>query len=174
MSTKKKENIVIYGSLIAAIVCLCFGAIDYFNNVTDSNSLKNEVKEALKEFNGNKKTETKKVEEEPSELTSLDKKNIINNYLNSILDQKIKDEFLTYQTVKSWGNYEITSTTYQKKIMENYYSYTANIKIFNTDPILPTVKNDSLSTKEYIIITLTFNLLKENNQDNYNVKSVTT
>lgn len=171
MSSKKRDNLIIYGSLIAAIICLSVGAVDYFKDLSNP-SLKNEVKEAIKELSSDEDKKIIKKEVEPTELQNIDKKSIIDNHLIKISDQIKKDDLLTPYIIKSWGKYEISNISYKKKIMDDYYSYIVDIKISTEDPVIPTIKNDKLSTDAYIVISLTFNLLKQSDSNEYVVKSI--
>ena len=39
MSSKKKETIIIYGSLVAAVFCLLIASLDYYHDLSDKDKL---------------------------------------------------------------------------------------------------------------------------------------
>ena len=155
MSRKRRENIVIYGSLIAAIACLTYAGIDYYKGVSDDTKVQDEIKEAFKEMATDDINKDIKVpEEEPTELQNVDKATIIINQINAIKDRYANDDLLNYYMIRSWGAFEILNITYQKQITDNYYMYLVDIKIPNKEAQLPTTINNDLSTEEYNVITL--------------------
>ena len=171
ISSKKKENIIIYGSLVAAIICLIYAGVDYYRDLNDSVKVKDEIKEAFKEMTNNDTDNTKNAqvpEVEPSILQKTDKKAIIIDRLNDIKNRKSEDDMFTYKMIRSWGNYEILDITYQKEVIEDYFMYSVNIKIPNMDASIPDIKNEELSTDNYIVITFKTFIIKNN--DKYSFK----
>ena len=65
--------------------------------------------------------------------------------------------------IKTWQDYEILESKFLRKITDTYYVYQTNIKINNINAILPTKKNEELSTSEYSIISLFVNILIKDN-----------
>lgn len=164
MKKNKKYDIIIYGSLIGAIICIIFGYGDSLYILKDTS------------ISFSKKEETNILEdtiiEEPSIMQSIDKKSIIKEYLYSINDQIIIDDVISFDMINSWDTYEVLNTTYDGEILESYYSYLVDIKISNKNATLPTSKNKSLSTNKYIVITLNFNIAYNKTTNNYLVKSI--
>ena len=166
---KLRENIVIYGSLIAAIACLTYAGLDYYRGLDDDAKVQEEIKEAFKEMTSNEETNTPKTPEvEPEELKAVDKMAIVNNRIIAIKDRSLDDDLLNYSMIRSWGEYQILDTIYQKKVTDNYYMYLVNIKIPNKEAKLPKEINNELSTEEYSVITLKVFFTKNN--DTYQFK----
>lgn len=164
MKKNKKYDIIIYGSLIGAIICIIFGYGDSLYILKDTS------------ISFSKKEETNILEdtiiEEPSIMQSIDKKSLFIEYLYSINDQIIIDDVISFDMINSWDTYEVLNTTYDGEILESYYSYLVDIKISNKNATLPTSKNKSLSTNKYIVITLNFNIAYNKTTNNYLVKSI--
>jgi len=167
MSSKKKENIIIYGSLIAAIICLIYAGIDYYRDFSDSVKVKDEIKEAFKEMTNEEGEAVKAVEapaEESALLKKIDKKTIITNRLNDIKNRKSEDDMFDYKMIRSWGSYEILDIKYQKEVIDGYYMYLVDIKIPNLDASIPDIKNEELSTDKYIVISFKTFIIKNNDK----------
>ena len=103
-------------------------------------------------------------EVEPSILQKTDKKTIIIDRLTDIKNRKSEDDMFTYKMIRSWGNYEIIDITYQKEVIEDYYMYQVSIKIPNKDASIPDIKNEELSTEDYIVITFKTFIIKSNDK----------
>ncbi len=166
MSSKKKENIIIYGSLIAAIICLIYAGIDYYRDFSDNVKVKDEIKEAFKEMaiddDATKSVEAPVVE--PAILQKIDKKAIIKNRLTDIKNRKSEDDMFNYTMIRSWGSYEILNIQYQKEVIDGYYMYLVDIKIPNKDASIPNIKNEELSTEDYTVITFKTFIIKNNDK----------
>ncbi len=168
-----KYDLIIYSCLISAIICLYFSGKDYFASLEEESTVQKELQLAIKEIKGEEETTENEIVESPSEpdnMKAYDKVSLLENYFNNILDRKNKDNYLTYDIINSWQNYEILDCTFNKEIATNYYSYKVNIKINNKNAILPTEKNEQLSTEEYSIITLNTYILYNN--DEYFIKKI--
>lgn len=164
MKKNKKYDIIIYGSLIGAIICIIFGYGDslyLLKNTSISFSKKEETS-----------ISADTTIEEPSNMQSIDKTSIIREYLYSINDQIIIDDVVSFDMINSWENYEVLNITYDGEILESYYSYLVDIKISNKNATLPTGKNKRLSTNNYIVVTLNFNIAYNKTTNNYLVKSI--
>ncbi len=172
MSSKKKETIIIYGSLVAAVFCLLIASLDYYHDLSDK-SVKKEINKAINELKSNDevKEEKEALDVESEELKQLDKNSLVKKYLDEIIDRAITDENLPLKMVKTWGNYEVINVTYQKKVVDNYYYYISDIKIPNLNATLPVGKNIELSTDEYIVISLKTYILKTEFNDSYILKN---
>ena len=169
MSRKRRENIIIYGSLIAAIACLTYAGFDYYKDLSDDTKVQDEIKEAFKEMTGDEETNYPKAPEvEPEELKNVDKGSIITERINAIRDRTLEDDLLNYSMIRSWGEYQIINIKYQKQVTDNYYMYLIDIKIPNKEAILPKEINNDLSTEEYSVITLKTFIVKNN--DTYSFK----
>ena len=176
-SKQRKYDIIIYSSLIIALICVVISGIDYVSSMDKDQSVKDEVKDALIELKEPEVEETQdvfeEVEEEPDSLKELDKASIVQKYIDEIYDQiSDNDEVLNYNMVKSWKKYEITDVKYVKQILDYYYAYQVNIKIYGNNPKLPVDKNTQLSTDEYTIITLNANILSSTKNNGYVVKTM--
>ena len=71
---------------------------------------------------------------------------ILTDYINDLLDQIKTDNVLTYETLRSWNEYEITNIKYDKEVFNNYHSYIVEFEIKNQNALLPTKKNKEKST----------------------------
>lgn len=165
----KKYDIIIYSCLAGALVFICLGYWDNLKDLKDEN-LSFSIKE--KNTQEEKAEEKKELDLEPKELINADKNGIIKKYLDSLLDQINVDVLITYDMIYSWDNYEILNITYDRKIADNYYAYVVDIKIDNKDAILPTNKNEKLSTKDYIVVTLNVNITYSTVKNGYLVKKI--
>ncbi len=163
MKKNKKYDIIIYGSLIGAIICIIFGYGDYIYSLKDATISFSKKEPSISEDT---------IIEEPSIMQSIDKKTLFNEYLYSINDQIIIDDVISFDMLNSWDNYEVLSITYDGEILESYYSYLVDIKISNKNATLPTGKNKRLSTNNYIVITLNFNVAYNKTTNTYVVKSI--
>lgn len=172
MSRKKRESFIIYGSLIAASFCLVIAGLDYYHDLSDK-SVKKEVSKVMSEFKSSEevKEEKKEVDEESEELKQLDKKSLVKKYFDEIIDRIKTDENLPLEMVRSWGDFDVINVTYQKKIVENYYFYIADIKIPNLNATLPVSKNPELSTDEYTVISLKAYILRTEFNNSYILKN---
>ena len=161
----KKYDIIIYGCLIGAVICVILGCGDYLLTLKDEGiSFSKQETEVLEE--------APTTEEEPDIIKNADKNSIVTKYLDSILDQIVTSELISYDMISSWENYEVINTTYEREIVESYYSYLVDIKINNLNAILPTGKNKELSTEDYLVISLRFNIAYNASKNGFIVKSV--
>lgn len=169
MKKNKKYDIIIYTSLLGAIFFIVLGSMDHIKDFKEEgiSFSKTETKEQK-----NDEVEEVDPNTEPLELQNEDKNILVKKYIDSVLDQIEFDSLIDYKMVESWGNYEILSTTYEKEIAEDYYSYYTNIKISNLDAILPVEKNEELSTKDYIVITIKANILNSEERNGLFVKKL--
>ena len=168
MKKASKYNLIIYGSLFLALICLLLGGRDYLKDLDKDPTQRNieEAEEYIVERTGDID------EKEPEELKNGDKASIIQKYFDSIIDQVQADDLLTLKMIKSWGSYEITNITYQREIVTNYYEYIVDIKIPNLDAELPSGKNEEASTEEYIVLTLYIDIIKSDIRNGYVVKNI--
>ena len=170
MKKSKKYDMIIYGSLILAVILLLLGGGDYLlsekENKSDNIIQSSENKQVIE------RNEDAPKGEEPEELQAIDKKNIVRKYLDSILDQIQKDETLTYKMVRTWGKFEVLKVEYQREISSSYYEYKVDIKIPKKDAKLPGEKNKELSTKDYIVLSLYFDIAESERVNGYIVKNV--
>ena len=104
-------------------------------------------------------------------LKDLKKKDIINQYLLDIIDEKKIDQILTSESIREWKAYDIMSISYNRKIANNYYSYTTHIKISNINANFPNIENKELSRDKYKVISLIFNIVKDPITNEYTVKT---
>ena len=159
LKKKVKYDIIIYGCLFTALILIGSTGYSYFSDTSYS----------IKDIFSEKEEEP---ELEPQELTKVDKKTLLLNYINDLLDEKITDEVLTYEILHSWESYEILDINYDREITTNYYAYLVNIKINNTNALIPTSKNKELSNDKYLVISLNINILKDETTNEYIVKSI--
>lgn len=169
MKHKTRENIIIYGSLLLAVILVIYVAKTYYDNRDNSEEVFKELNEV---FYKEEVTTDKSVKEEvePDNIRFIDKKTIINKYFEDILNRKIRDELLSYDKVISWGDFEIEEIKYYKEITDTYYSYIVKIKINNKDADVSGLKDEKLSTNEYSIVKIKFYFVYEN--ENLSVKNV--
>lgn len=172
MKRAKKYNIIIYTSLSLAIVLLLLGGRDYFVSLSETpqEEVVNEV-EKKPDIKRNDTSANAKTEE-PLELQGVDKVGVVTKYLDSILDQIHKDDIITYKMIKTWGAYEVGDIEFQREITSNYYEYIVNINIPKMDAKLPSDKNEKLSTEQYIVLSLYFDLAESERVNGYIVKNV--
>ncbi|MGN1371058.1 MAG: hypothetical protein ACI4XM_02095 [Candidatus Coprovivens sp.] len=169
MKKNKKYDIIIYSCLVGAFIFILLG---YWDNLKDlkedglSFSLKNQETEE------NSSTEQKEYDLEPKELVNADKNGIIKKYLDSLLDRIDVDPLISYNMINTWEEYEILNIEYDRKIAENYYAYIVDIKISNKDAVIPTNKNEKISTNEYIVITLNVNIAYSELKNGFIVKKI--
>ena len=161
MKHKTRENIIIYGSLILAIVLVVYVAKTYYDNRDNSAEVFRELNEVFNKEEVEIQPE-KKEEIEPDKIRFIDKKPIINKYFDDILNRKIRDDLLTYDKVFSWGNFEIQEIEYFKAITETYYAYSVNIKISDKNADVSGLLNEKLSTNDYNIVTVKFYFVYDN------------
>ena len=166
----KRYDLIIYVSLILAFICVIISMIDNNKEVVEIKEYpKEEMESPLVPTETSPNVEDT---EEPAELKSVDKNSIVKKYLDEILDRVIKDEIITYNMIRTWNTYEVLDATFERQIIDYYYAYRVNIKITGNNINIPTNKNESLSTEEYTVITLTFNILKSGKQKGYIVKAI--
>ena len=157
---KIKYDFTIYTCLIGALVLIGLSTKEYLNNTSYS------VKEILFP-----KEEVVLVTE-PEDFKQIDKKQLLTDYINDLLDQIKTDEVLTYETLRSWNEYEITNIKYDKEVFNNYHSYIVEFEIKNQNALLPTKKNKEKSKSGYTIITLRMNILTDKTSSETYVKSI--
>ena len=167
----KRYDLIIYISLILAFICVIISMID------NSNAGEIEFKEVQKEDIDSPSIPTDNTlenqdAEEPLELKNTDKNSIVKKYLDEIADRVIKDEIITYNMIRTWNTYEVLDIIYERQIIDYYYAYKVNIKITGNNIDVPTSKNEILSTEDYTVVTLTFNILKSGKQKGYVVKAI--
>lgn len=167
----KRYDLIIYISLILAFICVIISMID------NSHAGEIEFKEVLKEDIDSPSIPTDNTlenqdAEEPLELKNTDKNSIVKKYLDEIADRVIKDEIITYNMIRTWNTYEVLDIIYERQIIDYYYAYKVNIKITGNNIDVPTSKNEILSTEDYTVVTLTFNILKSGKQKGYIVKAI--
>ncbi len=171
-----KYDLIIYGCLAGAIICLGIGAKDYFASSSNKGSVKSELSSAIKEVKDNENNpeeESQKVEEvEPDSLEDYDKKLIVDSYFSDILDEIIKDDTISYEMLRSWNNYEILEFRYIREIATDYYQYEVDIKINEKNAILPKETNKNLSNDEYNVITLNIFILENAQNDSFRIRKI--
>ena len=161
ISRRVKYDFIIYTCLLLAIILIGYSANYYIGE--ESYSLKELLFKEEKEVIVPKETE---------ELKKIDKKELLNNYLIDILEEIKKDPILTRDIINSWSTYEILNIKYNRQIANDYHSYLVDIKINNLDAILPTNKNNELSTNEYVVISLNMNIEKNQETLEYSIKNI--
>lgn len=169
MKKQKKYDLIIYGCLLAAIICLVLGGKDYFIYLYKEKTSP-ETEPSIKEINNEDEFI---IQEEPDTLKEYNKSTIIISYLDSILDRITNDKLISYDMINTWGGYEVLNVVYNKTITNNYFEYQVDIKINNKEASLPTNINEELSTEEYNVITLKFYINDYINKREYIVKMVT-
>ena len=168
----KKYNLIIYSSLFFAIICMLIAIKDYYNSL-EAETISNEFKEAIKEIKEEGvEEESPIIIEETEQMKDVDKITIINSELENIIERKSHNNLITREMILTWGNYEISNVEYKREITENYYCYRVDIEIFNITGELPTEPNIELSTDDYKVVTLYFNIAYNPKSNNYTVKAI--
>jgi len=168
MNHKVRQNIVIYGSLLIAIILLAMVAKEYYENKNSNEPLLKELDQVFGiKSSGGEVEEKKIIEEEPNSIKNVDKVNVINKYLDNIINRIIEDEILTYEIVSSWGSYKVIGMQYIKSITDNYYAYKVSIMISNKGGI---IIGDKRELDNNIVLDLEFDILISN--DDVVIKNV--
>jgi len=170
-----KYDIVIYSCLLLAVFCLYMSGKDYFASLKEESTVKRELQSAIKEIKGEEEPLDEEIIKpviEPENIKNYDKTSLLQHYFETILDRIIKDNYITYEILNSWQNYEIINFTFKKEIAPNYYFYKVNIKINNKNAILPKEKNEELSKEEYNMLTLNVYILYNQEKNEYNIKKI--
>lgn len=156
------DNIIIYGSLILAVILIGYVLKESYKNKNKDESVISELENIFEKKEKN--TIEKKAKEyiEPESVKNIDKLSVINNYFQDILIRKTENEVITYKTLHSWGAYEILNINYKKQIADNYYGYDIDIKIPNKEAIISGRLNQELTTDKYLVVTIEFDMLNEN------------
>ena len=128
MKKINKYDLIIFSCLFLAIICLVIGIKDYMVNLEEKSNIKNELTSALNSINSNDNEEVIKNEKEPSNVKEVDKKTLINNYLNAIKSQIVINNDIDYKMINSWGNYSIDNIIYIREVTDDYYQYNIQIK----------------------------------------------
>lgn len=165
---KKLYNIIIYVSLSLALVFVILACLEYDKDKKVEQPKVNETNTVVEEIIDNEEPQ----QEEPQEMINIDKHITIKKYIDSIADGLITNEKINIDMVNSWENYEVKDVIFLRMTEEGYYSYKVNIKIYGQNATLPKEKNQELSTDEYTILTMNFNLYKTQFELRYNIKSL--
>lgn len=171
MKKAKRYNLIIYTSLILAIVLLALGGRDYLKDKKTENEV-DTTKETTEVDEPIERPETTEPVEEPEELQKVDMEGVIKKYLDSLQDQIQKSKVITYSMIKTWGDYSIGEIEYKREITTKYYEYQVNIMIPNKDAKIPGKKNEKLSTEEYIVVSLYFDIADSERYNGYIVKNI--
>lgn len=174
MKKINKYDFIIYICLFSAIICLIIGSKQYFSSLNEKSTIKDEVKSAIKEINGEKINIETSYEEIPSKLKDYNPNEIIKNYIDNLVDGIKKDNTLPYSILSTWESYEVLDSTYIREVAQNYYEYKTNIKITNSNAKLPCDKNKELSKEEYNVITLSVYIKDLAPENGYIVKKIDT
>lgn len=155
-----KYDIVIYLCLFVAFVCAIGSCIEPSSAVSEASSKEIEKEPIVEEI------------EEPKHLLKVDKYSVAQKYIDSIVDQIITDNTITYDMVTTWSTYSIKNMKYKKEIMENYYQYEVEIKISGTNIMIPDEKILVEKTEEYTIIKVLMNMYYSEGRNGYLIKSI--
>ena len=155
-----KYDIVIYLCLFVAFVCAIGSCIEPSSAVSEAPSKEIEKETIVEEI------------EEPKHLLKVDKYSVAQKYIDSIVDQIITDNTITYDMVTTWSTYSIKNMKYKKEIMENYYQYEVEIKISGTNIMIPDEKILVEKTEEYTIIKVLMNMYYSEGRNGYLIKSI--
>ncbi len=169
MKRAKKYNIIIYTSLLLAIILLALGGKDYLKDKQDDTT--KEV-ETLEDEETIERIDSDEEVEVPEYLKNVDIESVIKKHLDSIADQIKKDKKITYNMINTWGDYSIEDIEFRREITTKYYEYRVNILIPNKDAKIPGKKNEKLSTEEYIVIRLYFDIADSERSNGFIVKNI--
>ncbi len=161
MKHKTRENIIIYGSLLLAIILVIYVAKTYYDNRDNSEEVFKELNEVFNKEEFEEGNNTKN-EIEPDKIRFVDKRPIINKYFEDILNRKIKDSLLTYDMVYSWNKFDIQDIKYYKEITDTYYAYIVRIKVDDKKANVGDLASKELSTDDYYILELKFYFVYDN------------
>ena len=155
-----KYDVVIYLCLFIAFLCAIGSCIEPSSAVSEAPP--KEIKEEPK------------VEEieEPKQLLKVDKYGVAQKYLDSIVDQIITDDTITYEMVTTWSTYSIQSMKYKKEIMTNYYQYEVEVKLTGTNILIPNEQLIVKKTEEYTTIKVLMNMYYSEGRNGYLIKSI--
>ena len=159
ISKKIRYDFTIYTCLFLSLLLIGYSSYTYLDKQSYS------LKEIFYE------TSESPIQEEPQKLKDINKIEIINKYLLNIADEIEKDNNITSEMLLDWNQYQVISTYYNRQIANDYYSYTTNIRVSNINTIYKNLENKELSTDKYIVVTINFNLLKNQITNEYKVKS---
>lgn len=155
-------DIVIYLSLFIAFLCAISSVIE------PSSALKQEpVIEEIQD------EEVIELVVEPQQLFKVDKIGVVQKYIDSIEDQILEDELLTYEMVNSWETYSIKNVKYKKQVTENIYQYEVEVQVTGEQRQLP--KNEKMivsSTKQYTNFIMNVNIQYSDYRNGYLVNSI--
>ena len=168
----KRYDIIIYISLILAFICVMISIMDNNSESFSKETTPTETEEPIQKPTSDATNLDELNTIEPVELQNTDKKSIIKKYLDEIMDRVIKDDVIPYNMIKTWKTYDILNISYERQIIEYYYSYKVDLKLTGNNIIIPAGKNEELSTQDYTVITLRFNILKSGKQNGYVVKAI--
>ena len=157
------ENILIYTCLGLAVILIGYVLKESYANKNKDESVIKELESVFEKKEEEEPIKKEKKYIEPNNIKTLDKGVVINKYFDDILNRRKDNEVITYDTLISWGAYEILSIDYVKPIANNYYAYDVNIKIPNTKAIISGRLNEKLSKEDYLVVTIEFDLLLDNN-----------
>ena len=163
MKHKRRENIIIYGSLLLAIILVIYVAKTYYDNRDNTEEVFRELNEVFNKEEVKSK-EPEKEEIEPDKIRFIDKRPIINKYFEEILNRKRNDNLLTYEKVYSWNDFEIKDIKYYKMITDTYYAYKVNIKVNNKEADVSGLIDKKLSTDEYYIVSIKIYFVYDNEE----------
>ena len=156
-----KYDIVIYLSLFVAFICAIASCIEPSSAISQTSS-ETKVEEVIIE---------EKIEE-PKELQKVDKYGVAQKYIDSIVDQIITDNTITYEMVTTWSTYSIQNMQYKKEIMTNYYQYEVEIKLTGTNILVPNDKLIIEKTEEFTTIKVLMNMYYSAGRNGYLIKSI--
>lgn len=155
-------DIVIYLSLFIAFLCAISSVIE------PSSALKQEpVIEEIQD------EEVIELVVEPQQLFKVDKIGVVQKYIDSIEDQILEDELLTYEMVNSWETYSIKNVKYKKQVTENIYQYEVEVQVTGEQRQFP--KNEKMivsSTKQYTNFIMNVNIQYSDYRNGYLVNSI--
>lgn len=168
MKYKTRQNIIIYGSLLIAILLIAYVGKEYYDNRNTGEKVLGELEDVFgKKSNNNIDIIVK---EEPGIFRNVDKLSVVEKYLDDILSRRIESEVLKYEIISTWGEYKVDEIKFIRMITDNYIAYDVDIVIPNIDAKITGRKNNEKTTKESLVVTIEFDLLI--NEDKVSVKNI--
>ena len=160
MKYKTRQNIIIYGSLLLALLLIVYVAKEYHDNKDSNETVLKELEDVFGSKNDNNEEKDNNENKEPDSIKDVDKLSSINKYLDDIVNRRIENDIITYDVMSTWSSYEIVNIEYINTIVDNYYGYLVDIKIPNSENLKITGrKNTELSDENYIVVSIEFDLL---------------
>lgn len=169
-SRKKKEDIAIYASLIAALICVVIAGVDYAHSSNSEKNFKSEVESAINEVRHEEPKTEVDTDQEPEELVNTNINLIVKKYFDSKFDSMLDGDEVK-EKYKTWDTYEVYNSTFIRTIADGYYEYESYFKIYGKKAIINYNLVNELCTEEYKVIKAKVTIYYSDRTRNYMVKT---